>query len=288
MTPEEQAAADAAAGTNDETDDAAELVNLAVDDGRGGKVVPLSALIGSKKEMKALRARVKELEPVAADVTRVKGQLAQAQPIIDAVVGNPKLMAEAVRLAGGGAPSRASTAQPMDDAEAVGHAEDMGWYLSDGVTPDAARGRRVLERQSKAIRQIAEEVVRPYAGVTLGDRAERLIAAAIKETDKDGVPIASEESIREVASRIPTHMLSNKDIIDVVLDNAAGKDRRQGRTPKAQDEPLYLESAGSRRHREPAVTIDKDILARVGLTEDDIKATDKKIASAGGKSVRLG
>lgn len=286
MTPEEQAAADAAAP--DDSDDAAELVNLAVDDGKGGKVVPLSALIGSKKEMKALRARVKELEPIAADVTRVKGQLAQAQPIIDAVVGNPKLMAEAVRLAGGTRQTSETVEQPTDDADAAAMAEELGFYLTDGVTPDAARGRRVLSRLDQRHGRQTDERLRPLASVTLGDRAERLIARAIKETDKDGVPIASEESIREVASKIPTHMLSNPEIIDVVLDNAAGKDRRQGRTPKAQDEPIYLESAGGRRHREAAVTIDKDILARVGLTEDDIKATDKKIASAGGKSVRLG
>lgn len=288
MTPEEQAALDATANGDDDAAIAAEVAELTASpqDQQADKVK--NALIAAKREKRDLARRVKELEPIAAQAQDIGGKLQKAQPIIDAVVSNPKLMAEALRIAGGGRPSSENTAQPTDDDEAKGYAEDSGWYLADGVTPDTARARRVIDRQMKAIRQVAEEVVRPYAGVTLSDRAERLIAQALHQTDKDGVPIASEQSIREIASKIPQHMLADPQIINVVLRQAAGEDRMQGRTPKAPDEPLFLEPAGSRRRAEPTITVDKDTLARVGLTEDEFKRGAKALDGSGGKSVVLG
>lgn len=266
----------------DDTDEAVELASLAVDDGKGGKVVPLSALIGSKKELKALRGRVKELEPVAARVSELDGKLSQAQPIINAVLANPKLMAEALRIAGGGAPSRETTVQPTDDVDARDHAEDMGWYLGDGHTPDIARGRRVLDRQAKAVRQVAEEVVRPLGAVTLHDRAERNIQNAIRQTDDNGVPYATEQSIREVAARLPQNLLASPEVVELMLDNAAGVDRRNKRTPKAQEEPLFLESAGGRgRPRDAALDSDtRRMLERVGLTEAEYRAGGAKAETA--------
>src|SRR3954471_9071732 len=86
----------------EEQDDAVELASLAVDDGKGGKMVPLSALIGSKKTQRELQKRVKELEPLAADAQRVGQQLEQAQPILNGIVSNPRLRAEALRIAQGG------------------------------------------------------------------------------------------------------------------------------------------------------------------------------------------
>ncbi len=253
-----------------------------------------NALIASKRQGRELARRIKELEPVAARAGEIDGKLSAAQPIIDAVLNNPKLRAEALRIAGGGAPSRSTTEQPLDDADAVSYAEDSGYYLADGQTPDAARARRVLDRQVKAMRQVAEDVVRPFAGVTLSEKSERNIEAAIRQTDADGTPYATEESIRQVAADLgpqAAHLLSNPQVMELILDRAAGIDRRKGRTPKAQAEPLYLESPGGRGRREPAVDSGmKDILARHGVSEKDFNESGDKLGSITGtrRSIALG
>ncbi len=245
-----------------------------------------NALIASKRQGRELSRRIKELEPVAARASEIDSRLNAAQPIIDTVLSDPKFRAEVLRRAGGGAPSGEFTPQPFNDADAIGYAEDAGYYLNDGVTPDAARARRVLDRQAKAIRQVAEDVVRPFAGVTLSEKSERNIEAAIRQTDADGTPYATEESIRQVAADLgpqAAHLLSNPQVMELILDRAAGIDRRKGRTPKAQAEPLYLEAPGGRARREP--TVDpamKDTLNKYGLTEKDFNEAGKKLDDIAG------
>lgn len=273
----------------DDTDEAVELASLAVDDGKGGKVVPLSALIGSKKELKTLRARNRELEPIAARATEIDGKLAQAQPIIDAILTNPELRAQALRAVDGTATSRGTTEQPTNDEQASSFAETMGLYLADGHTPDVARGRRALNTVSAMNRTQTEEIVRPYATVTLDEKGSANMRAAFAKTDDDGVPWASRESIEEVAKQLPSNLKADPNVVNLILRAAVGLDKEHGRRPKAPDEPLYMAPAGGRRTRDAVVDADmKDVLARVGLTEDEFKATSKKIDNAGGKSVVLG
>ncbi len=246
------------------------------------------ALIAAKKGEKALRKEVEALKPVAARAAEIEQQLATAQPVINAILSNPRLRAEALKIASGTSTSHATTEQPEADADAVGYAEDMGWYLSDNVTVDAARGRRVLDRVAKVSRGQAEDVVRPFAGVTLSTRAEANIARAIAETDDEGTPLATEESIREVAAQLPPQLLADPKVSDLVLNSAIGIDRRKRRTPKAPADPLYLAPNSSRRTGPAYSTEDKRAFASAGLTEADLKKTLDKLDKAGGKAVNLG
>jgi len=102
-----------------------------------------AALIAAKRENRALAKKLKDVEPIAARAAELDDRLNRAQPIIDALVSNPKLRAEALRIAQGTRPSADSTEQPTgdEDPDAAGYAEDMGFYLADGVTPDAAPAR---------------------------------------------------------------------------------------------------------------------------------------------------
>lgn len=247
------------------------------------------ALIAAKRGEKAALKRIKELEPIASRTQEVEGQLARAQPVINAILSDPKLNAAAMRIASGTHASAEATEQPTDDADASGYAEDMGWYLQDGSI-DTARGRRVLNRVAKVSRGQAEDVVRPLAGVTLNTRAESNLSRMMAMTDDNGVPWATEESIRAVASRLPANLLADEKVVDLVLRNAIGEDRMTKRTPKAVDEPLYLASAGSgRRVSGPVMSAEeRNALAKVGLTEDDLKRTQQKVDKAGGKSVVFG
>jgi hypothetical protein len=250
-----------------------------------------SALIAAKKGEKAAKKRISELEPIAARATEINNQLAQVQPVIQAVMTNPKLRAEALRMAGGTHASASTTEQPLpdDDPDASAIAEELNMYLADGVTPDVARGRRVLSRLDARTGRVADERIRPLAGVTLDARAQANLSKAMAETDDDGTPMATEESIREVAAQLPAQLLADPKVVDLVLNSAIGIDRRKHRTPKATPEPLYFASAGTRRQAAPALSSDdKRAFAAAGLTEDDIKRTMSKLEKAGGKAVVLG
>lgn len=258
---------------DDAADEAAELVSLAVDDGKGGKVVPLSALITSKKEAKAHARRVKELEPVAQETETLRKQIADAQPYINALIADPRLRAEAIRLAQGGQPQHE---QQQQDAEAQEYAEMHGLYLTDGITPDATKARRMINWHDQRSKRTTEEAIRPWAGFALNGKAEQNVQAAIAAVDDEGVPLATEESIREIVSQMPAHLLADPRVVEIVLNNAIGIDRRTRRTPKPVDEPLYLDTPRGRRRSEPVVDAQlKGTLERLGLTEKDFTEADK-------------
>lgn len=261
----------------EEQDEAVELASLAVDDGKGGKMVPLSALIGSKKTQRELQKRIKELEPVAAGATELNNRLTQAQPIINAVLANPKLLAEANRIAQGTRTTADSTEQP-DDADLVAFAEDSGWYLADGVTPDAARANRVLSRLDARHGKQTDDRIRPLAGITLNQKATANMTEAINAVDDDGTPLATRESIAEVAKALPRELLADPNVVDLVLNSAIGLDKRKKRTPKPADEPLYLERQGGGRTRAASLGSDeRDFLQKTGISEKDYRESSSRL-----------
>lgn len=266
----------------DEPDDAEELASLAVTDAAGNKMVTLKALQEERATRRGLQQRIKELEPVAGRVTELEGRLNDASPVINAILTNPKLKAEALRIANGTRTTSDAGGQPEDDPDATAYAEDMGFYLADGATVDAARARRVLDRLDARHGRQTDAKMRPLAGSFLSGKAEQNVQKAIDATDDNGVPLATPESIHEVVKQMGPdgqHLLANPMVIELVLDRAAGIDRRNKRTPKAQDEPIYLESAGGGRGSRASV-IDADLkasFARLGINEKDGQAAIKNL-----------
>lgn len=261
----------------EDQDEAVELASLAVDDGKGGKHVPLSALIGSKKRERELTKRIKELEPVAAGATELNNRLTQAQPIINAILNNPKLQAEAMRIANGTRPTSDSTEQP-DDADAVAMAEEMGFYQGDGVTPDAARGARVLARLDARHGKQTDDRIRPLAGITLNAKANANLNEAVNAVDDEGTPMATRESITEIARSLPQHLLADQAVVDLILNSAIGLDKRKKRTPKPVEEPLYLERQGGGRTRATALGSDeRDFLQKTGISEKDYRESASRL-----------
>lgn len=257
-----------------------DAATIATDDGKGNKTVPLSAHIGAKKELREAQRRIKELEPVAQRVKEVNDRLNSAQPIIDAVITNPQLRAEALRLAGGGGtrPSGFGTAQPADDDEARGHAEDYNMYLSDGITPDTARARRALDRIAGITKRQTDDAMRPLASLTLTDKGQQNLQRVEHMTDEDGAPLATRESISEVAKMLPPQLLANPDVVNLVATLAIGIDHQKRRTPKASEEPLYLERQGGGRRSEPSISPEeKRQLERFGISEKDYAASSKRL-----------
>ncbi len=257
-----------------------EAAALAVDMG-GNKMVPLSALIAAKKDGKAARDRVKELEPIAARVTEVGGRLDAVQPMIDALTNSPKLRAEAMRIAGGTRTTSDTVDQP-DDADLTAFAEDSGWYLADGVTPDAARAGRVLSRLDARHNKQTDDRIRPLAGITLNQKAQANMTEAFNAVDQDGTPWATRESIADVAKQLPQQYLADPAVVDLVLNSAIGMDRRKGRTPKPLDEPLYLErqGGGGARREAPLSQMERRHLEASGISEKDYRASTSKLEQA--------
>lgn len=249
-----------------------------------------AALIAAKKGEKAAKKRIAELEPLAAGSAETTERLNTVQPIINAILSNPKLRAEALRIANGTSTSHATTEQPDadEDPDAAAYAEDAGFFLGDNTTPDVARARRVLNRLDARHGRQTDERIRPLAGVTLGQKADANIKAAMAETDDDGTPMATEASIREVAAQLPPQLLADPKVIDLVLNSAIGIDRRKKRTPKAPEEPMYLAPSSGRRAAPALSPEDRRALAAVGLTEEDMKKTTAKLEKAGGRAITLG
>lgn len=270
---------------------AAEVAELTASPSEQQNAKVTAALIAAKKGEKAWKKRAAELQPVADRTADIEAQLARVQPIIMAVTTNPKLLAEASRLASGTAMSRESTEQPSDDADAVAMAEEMGFYLADGQTPDAARGKRVLDRLDVRHGRQTDERIRPLAGVTLGQKADANIREALAQTDDDGVPLATEESIREVVAQFGPQgasMLADPKIVNVVLESAIGRDKIKKRTPKAPADPIFLASTSGRRVAPGYSQDERRAFAAAGLTEADLKRTTDKIEKAGGRAITLG
>lgn len=271
--------------TSAETDDAAietEVAELIATPAEQQQDKVKNALIASKREQRASARRLKELEPIAANEKLLRQQVESVQPVINAILADPKLRAEAMRIANGGATRTTAdtTEQPTDDQEASAFAENVfGFYLGDGVTPDVARARRAMDLMDRRTGRQTDDRIRPLAGVTLGQKADANLREAIDRVDADGVPWASAESIREVADQLPSELKASRDVVKLLLNAAVGIDKEKGRTPKAPAEPLYVASSGGGR-RESAGSIsseERKILSRLGLNEKDYKESSARL-----------
>lgn len=252
-----------------------------------------NALIAAKRELRDARRELKDVKPIADRAKEIDEKLTAASPIIAAVQNNPKLLAEALRAANGTRPSGDTVVQPENDAEAAAEAEDRGWFLADGFTPDAARGRRSLDRQSNIVKRHVEELMRPLAGTVIGSRAEQNVQRALQQVDDDGVPLATRESILEAVKQLGPQgpaLLANPEVVDHVVTVAMGLDRRLKRTPRSSvEDPIFLDRASARRSA--AAVLDdrlKTALERQGVTEKDATATMKRLEHAGRSGVALG
>lgn len=254
------------------------------------------ALIQAKKELRESKRRNAELEPQLAEAAATRERLDRAQPIIEAVLTNPKLRAEALRVAQGTRASDDRTVQPDadDDPDAAQIAEDMGFYLADGTTPDVARGKRLLSRLDARHGKQTDDRIRPVAGMLVGSQAERNVQYAMSLTKDDGAPMASRESIDETIKLMggpQSPLLANPNVVDMIINNAIGLDVRKGRTPKVPDEPLYLDRQTGTRRSAPTVDAElKKVGERYGLTEKDLAAAGKNLEQsvASRKSIVLG
>lgn len=290
MADEELPAGAEAEAEAEDQDEAVVLASEITTDEKGNKTVSLGTMLRYKKDAKELRKRIQELEPIAARSQEIDQRLTQAQPIINAIVSNPRLRAEALRAVQGTRPSAETTDQPENDPEAEAMADALHLYQPDGMTLDVARAQRAMSVMDKRNSRYTQDALRPLAGVTLGQKADANLREAFAQVDAHGTPLATPESIREVAQQLPPHLLADPQVIDLVLNNAIGIDRRRGRTPKEPDEPLYLAApASGRGSRDAALSAeDKAFAQKHGISEKDYLASTSKLAGIGRGGIVLG
>lgn len=274
---QQQAAADATppAPADDEADEGVvEAVSVA-----GQKMVPLAELIKTRKEAKAAKAHLQQLQPQLEQAARVAQQVEEIRPYAELIKANPQLIEMAQQATRHSAPQ---TIQPEHDQDAVDLAQDMGWYVPATGELDVARGQRWLAKLDARATRKAQAEVEPIRQQTVQGQAAvmRQRVAAIR--DKSGAPVASEESLNQVFSMVPPELSANPQVAFVLTMAAAGFDKYQGRTPPApsqapqpQTPPIYTESVG-RRGPAPISEELAKMGARFGLTEKDLRAVDAR------------
>jgi hypothetical protein len=160
----------------------------------------------------------------------------------------------------------------------------MGFYLADGQTPDIARGKRLLARLDTRHGRQTDDRIRPVAGLLVGSRAESNVQHALAQVDEQGTPLATRESIEDTIKMLggaQSPLLANPNVVDLILNNAIGLDRRKGRTPKAPEEPLFLDRQSGGRRATPTVDAElKKVGARLGLTEKDLATASTNLEQA--------
>lgn len=275
---QQQAAPDtqAQAQADDDADDGVvEAISVA-----GQKMVPLAELIKIRREAKATKAQLAQLQPQIEQAHRVAQQVEEIRPYAELIKANPQLVEMAQQATRQSAPQ---TIQPEADQDAIDLAQDMGWYVAQTGELDIARGQRWLAKLDARSTRRAQAEMEPIRQQTVQGQAAvmRQRVAAIR--DKSGAPVASDESLNQVFSMVPPELSANPQVAFVLTMAAAGFDKYSGRTPTAPqapvqapaNAPIYTESVG---RRGPAA-ISEDLArmgARFGLSEKDLRAVDAR------------
>jgi hypothetical protein len=233
-------------------------------------MVPLSALMESRKQAKAASKKLAETEQRQA---QIDAKLAEITPYVEAIRANPGLI-EAVQK--GTRPSQTQTIQPEDDQEAIEWAQDYGLITAMGEL-DVARARRQLDKMDQRWEKKNAAMIAPLRQ----SEAQRATLSNKERTRtvtlKDGSRLASDESIEEaygLLADVP-ELTANPQVAALMPIIAAGLDVAKGRRAVARQtveypDPLYTEPAGGARRQAPMNAELARIVGKVGLTEKDM------------------
>jgi hypothetical protein len=236
------------------------------------QMAPVSEVIRYRKEARAAKKELDALKPQIEQARQIGQRLQDVQPILDRLQSMTPQQREA--LSSGRIASPEGTHQAADDVEAREIAEDYGLISQDGSL-DIARARKILNKNKEAIRQGVEQAVGPIRQNTAQQQAASLRQQAVGVTDANGVPLASQESIKEAYDMLPAELAAQPNVAMVALGTAMLIDRMRGRTVKASQtyaDPIYSEPAAGRRGGSSITADDRAMAAKVGLTDKDLTA----------------
>jgi hypothetical protein len=219
-------------------DDAPEAVEISP----GIKMVPVSAVIALRKELKAAK-------PLADKANQLESELNQLRPYAEFVRANPQLLERQQ-------PPAPAPIPASQDPELIAYARELDLYDAQGQ-PDVARAGSIRDRVRKDAAMAAAELVRPVVDSTHESRAAANLQSVLSTKDAHGRPIAAETIkavVGQLASGLRGHphataelsrLLADPQVIQLVADRAYAEQSRSGRPAPAPLTPaLEVESAG--------------------------------------------
>ena len=224
----------------------------------GEKMVPLSVLLETRREAKALKE-------AAARGQAAEQYAAQAKPYMDFLAANPHILQQ-----GSNTPAPAGV-----DPEVEALARELDLYTPKGEL-DTARASKIIDRQQRIAQQAAAAAVQPVkqSAAQQQSAANFQRAAAVKLPDGSTV---DPNALAQVWAGMPAELSADPQVATVLLAVAAGASRFNGRQtvqPPGRP-PLFTEDTGGGPRAKPTLTaLDKRVIAARGMKEDDYaKAT---------------
>lgn len=251
------------------------------------QMVPVGELIKNRKEARTAKRELAEMRTRVERAELVGNQLAEVQPLIEALQRMTPAQRDA--LATGRMPTPAGVQHDADDVEARETAEDLGLIAADGSL-DITRARKIIAKNEARVQAQVQHALGPVKQQTAQQQASVLREQAKGIKDAQGVPLATPESITEAYGMLPAELASQPNVAMVAIGVGMLIDRMKGRTVSAASaggrfaDPIYSEPTGGRRTVAPALTAEeKQTATRLGLSDKELQSAGTALSHSGGR-----
>ena len=149
----------------------------------GETYVPKGAVIAERKKRQELEQERDALREKAAQADQLATWVHESKPYIDFLRQNPDFLKAR--------DPKSAPPSPQTDTDAIEYAKEFDLYAADG-TPDTARARRIIDKQTAIAQQAAQAAVKPFAQQTMEQRAAGNLERIKAQKDGSGNPVGDE------------------------------------------------------------------------------------------------
>lgn len=226
-----------------------ELASQVIDIPEGERLVPLSALTATRRELKAVKEQARTAGELQQQVETLRSQQSQQNPVLQA--------AQALLLA-----QRASQPQPPQGPDPAyvreldALARDLDLYKADGH-PDLEKAHRIHQRQLAVAQQAAQQATQPIVQHTLQQEVDHMTqrAAVTEFNGQQADPAILQAHIEKIKAQPGgLQMLANEEYMKVVWKQAWMDSVMTGKAVKTQAQqattqeqlppPVFTEKSG--------------------------------------------
>lgn len=253
---------------------------------QGRRMVDVSVVAAERKRARELaekHVRENELAPLQEKANKadaLQQALNAAQPYVDLMKQHPELLQ-----------TRPPTPpeQQIPDDEAAQYARDFQLYTADSKL-DVPTAKKIMARHRTEMHHVAREAAReamePVAELTAKDRSARNFQTYAQSlVGEDGQLMADPQVVVDLWKTLPAELTQHEQVAEIAMDAALGRSIRQkhkGRVPAPAREPVFSETSGGRAGGGAVLT---ENAKKLGLTDADMKAADKKFVQGGASSI---
>ena len=243
----------------------------------GEKMVPLSALISARQE-------IKQLKPLAKKATESEAELNQLRPYAEFVKANQQLLQPQIQ------PPVQQSTEP--DPELVDFARTIELYDPATGQPDTKRASKILERTNKQAAVIAQQAIAPLQDQSNESRAVTNLNTVLASKDAHGQPITS-ETVTAVMGQLAQglmrqghqnpraemlRLLADPQVAELIIDKSYRLQSANGRPAQLVPKPgpaLEVETAGG-SERVNLSEHSKRLMRDAGISEKDAVESAKR------------